>query len=183
MPIPASEPSPKMSTEMTSEASQTTTPEFRQWFANSRVRNERDQPLIVYHGTNTHIDKFKPSRIQREGTELNGFYFSPDYNVANYFAGSQGKPKQIVGAYLSLQNPFIAKDSSQAMKSLGLTDQAQLTRAITQRGYDGAWFKEAFTYKDKTAEEIIVFDHKQIAIRWDEMTFAIDGRPLVFFIK
>lgn len=84
--------------------SQTSTPEFRNWFGNSKVVDDNGQPLVVYHSTENNFDAFdigaKP--VNRTGN-IEGAYFTPELREAQTYGGSR-----IVAAYLSIKRPYIA---------------------------------------------------------------------------
>ena len=78
----------------------TDTPEFRNWFRNSKVVDAEGKPLVVYHGTNKDFDRFTDVNAELPGL----YFFTPDAAFADGFTRSIG---QIVPVYLSIQNPFI----------------------------------------------------------------------------
>ena len=68
---------------------QTETPEFRQWFGNSKVVDSNGDPLVVYHGTNQEINKFSKARSgenTRSESSYRGFYFTTSPEVADAYA-------------------------------------------------------------------------------------------------
>ena len=88
----------------------TRSPEFREWFGDSKVTDAEGRPLVVYHGTASDFSDFKGSRGGYYGP---GIYFTHDPKVANHYAGfAAGEPDTLNGqnvmpVYLSLKNPFI----------------------------------------------------------------------------
>jgi hypothetical protein len=87
----------------------TETPEFKAWFGDSKVVDEKGNPLVVYHGTNKNFNEFDPSK-QGSNTGWNntnfGFFFIADKNLAENFARENGGGDIIMPTYLSLQNPI-----------------------------------------------------------------------------
>ena len=99
------------------------TPEFRNWFGDSKVVDDAGEPLVMYHGSGVpNIDQFKE-------TEAGGlFWFTQDRDVAeNYAFNRLGvnvydedawddaieagvyddvKQNYVVDSYLSVQNPL-----------------------------------------------------------------------------
>jgi len=71
----------------------TDTEEFKKWFGNSKIVNERGYPLEVYHGS------------QEEFTEFAGYsFFTDDYwNAEGYSSGED----IVYEVYLSIQNPLV----------------------------------------------------------------------------
>lgn len=60
----------------------TETAEFRAWFRGSKVVDLKGQPLVVYHGTKTSFQEFKP---KSRNPDI-GFHFG-DVTQAENFAG------------------------------------------------------------------------------------------------
>ncbi|MDN5934955.1 MAG: hypothetical protein L0H75_02110, partial [Nitrosospira sp.] len=86
-----------------SRQSQTETPEFKKWFAGSKVVDEDGKPLVVYHGTNKDVKSF---RVKNRGL---AYYFTPDPDQASSYAGRQGA--NVIAAYLSVRNLYRSGDS------------------------------------------------------------------------
>lgn len=97
----------------TARESVTNTPEFKEWFGDSKVVDDEGKPLVVYHGTATTMvgDSFDPNLAMSEG---GGFYFShaplfknPANNANEYAKGRAGDSPQIMPVYLRMENPLI----------------------------------------------------------------------------
>lgn len=71
------------------------TPEFKEWFGDSKVVDKNGRPLVVYHGTNAEFDIFSKEKIKR-GT---GFWFSSNKETSKEY----GDIKEF---YLSVKNPI-----------------------------------------------------------------------------
>lgn len=54
---------------------------FLKWFENSKVKNDNDEPIIVYHGTTHDFNTFSKSNEQNYFGS--GYYFTDNYNDAN----------------------------------------------------------------------------------------------------
>lgn len=90
----------------------TETPEFREWFGDSKAVDANGDPLVVYHGApdvrGILEDGFKPS-ISRGDV----YFTSDSRSVANTYADDRraldyaNAEPQVVPLYLSLQNPMI----------------------------------------------------------------------------
>lgn len=87
----------------------TDTPEFRNWFGDSKVVDAGGKPLVVYHGTQediTNMEGFDPDRAKSEG---GGFYFSDSplfknrATNANTYAGKRGT---VIPVYLKSENLY-----------------------------------------------------------------------------
>ena len=70
---------------------QVRTPNFKKWFGNwdipnnrgSKILDENGEPLIVYHGTGTTINEFKYEYTNQGNDQYNsGFYLTNDYDTA-----------------------------------------------------------------------------------------------------
>ena len=94
------------------------TKEFKQWFGSSKVVDEGGEPLVVYHGSRKFKgNKFKPDvkRVNRAGN-VAGYYFAPDPDEASGYAknratGEYEEGAQVLPAFLSIENPYIAGES------------------------------------------------------------------------
>jgi hypothetical protein len=67
----------------------TQTPEFKRWFGDSKVVDERGRPLVVYHGTNQDITSFAREaggRNTRSPLGKLGFFFTSESEVAGDYA-------------------------------------------------------------------------------------------------
>lgn len=87
----------------------TETPEFKRWFKNSVVVDDKGKPLVVYHGTNAEFTEFDPEK-RGENTGWDnakvGFFFIADRRLAEEFAQETARGDRIIDAYLSIQNPL-----------------------------------------------------------------------------
>lgn len=83
------------------------TEEFRSWFNKSKVVDDNGAPLVMYHGTNAEFSAFDSSWAGRtdDGYYGQGFYFTPDRDEAKEYGA------RVMPVYLSLQNPFVVKNS------------------------------------------------------------------------
>jgi hypothetical protein len=93
------------------------TPEFKNWFGESKVVDAEGKPLTVYHGTSKDVDfnSFKGNK--------NGIWFTPDPKIASDYAaqndsmgyrrgvGYSMEPtntaSRVIPAYVSLKNPAV----------------------------------------------------------------------------
>lgn len=110
------EPAAKAKVE-TAKADPTNTPEFRQWFGDSKVVDEQGKPLVVYKGmypynwetgkeiTSINRNSGFPSFAGEPDTKIAGFF--GDIDTANMFAEKSGTKNAVYPAYLSFQKPYI----------------------------------------------------------------------------
>lgn len=146
------------------------TPEFKNFFGESKVVNEVGRPLVVYHGTDADITEFKKGKRLKRFPKFNtpqkhlGHFFTDDSDYAERYAG-RGFDKEdavIMPVYLSLQNPKV--------EPLSLIDEIEnewtMGKAIAYRsrlekeGYDGIIFEG--TAKIGPIREIVAFRPEQI---------------------
>jgi len=67
---------------------QTKTKAFKEWFADSKVVDSKENPLIVYHGTTADFDAFNRERGNIESDWGAGFYFTNERDdVSENYAG------------------------------------------------------------------------------------------------
>lgn len=81
----------------------TETPEFKNWFGDSKVVDENGEPLVVYHGGqfNETVDP-----VMRGTLKSRHLYFTPDISLAQSYSPEIGINPRVTSAYLSLQNPY-----------------------------------------------------------------------------
>lgn len=81
---------------------------FVRWFGDSKVVDERGNPLVVYHGTGADITEFRAG-LRRDGAVSSvdgghGFYFTPNPDLASKYATRDAG--NVVPAYVSIRNPM-----------------------------------------------------------------------------
>lgn len=116
---------------------QVRSPEFKAWFGDwendpenaSKVVNERTgEPLIAYHGTGAEFnvfDKNKAGAGNDKGLRGKGFYLSPNRTTSESYG------EKIIGAYVSLKNPFRPSDFTSAEEVA-----EHLTNRLSEQGYE-----------------------------------------------
>jgi hypothetical protein len=135
----------------------TDTPAFKRWFGDSKVVDAKGEPLVVYHGTKSDISEFQPSRGGEYGS---GIYFTADEGAASMYAGrSSGESgENVLPVYLSLRNPFLARNR-EAPRALGM-------KRLRAMGHDG------IIATGPTGErQYIVFDSAQVKSAFNRGTF------------
>lgn len=86
------------------------TPQFKQWFAESKIVDSSGKPLKTYHGTVNDFHEFSKKRIKVNFTSPQkhlGFFFTDDPSYAERYAKRNGDKThaQIIPVYLSIRNP------------------------------------------------------------------------------
>lgn len=138
---------------------------FWEWFGASKVVDEQGRPLVVYHGTRSDFSEFND-----EGRHNRGFYFSPDRNLANWYArdiNANGTDGNVMPVYLAISEPKVieaptkweaAKDALLGRPKFDRLQTAYISttamREYVDLGHDGLW--------NKSAKEIIAFSPEQI---------------------
>lgn len=139
----------------------TKSPEFKKWFGDSKVVDEKGEPLVVYHGTNSDFSSFE--RMGRE----KGYYFSPDADYASNYATSFGADKKganLIPALVSIKNPKYVLTKPNGSNGF---DQDALDKVLAE-GHDGLVVgvtEYEITTGAKSindADEIVVFEPSQI---------------------
>ncbi|RPI88699.1 MAG: hypothetical protein EHM41_00050 [Chloroflexi bacterium] len=100
---------------------ETTTPEFKKWFKGSKVVDEKDEPLVVYHGTKSKTD-FEVFDAKRSDL---GFHFGTQLHAHSFV--DYGYNSRIIPAYLSLIKPLRLED-------YGRWDAAAVIPQLIDRG-------------------------------------------------
>lgn len=93
---------------------QTETPEFKRWFGDSKVVDESGEPLVVYHGTQSDISEFSPSRQGTISTFLGdekvtrfGIFVTPDRELAEEFSlQGKGRNANVMPLYARIESPL-----------------------------------------------------------------------------
>ena len=89
----------------------TQTPQFKEWFGDSKVVDENGDPLVVYHGSNANIESFDTNR-GGEGTARwgKGAYFATGYGTAETYAKERtmgnGGEANVIPCFLKAENIF-----------------------------------------------------------------------------
>jgi HK97 family phage portal protein len=79
---------------------------FTKWFGDSKVVSESGEPLIVYHGTGSDFDEFKPSAKGMLGPGIYASADKGDYGPYSPYAGKDNA--RVVPLYMTIRNPHYA---------------------------------------------------------------------------
>ncbi len=89
------------------------TPEFRDWFANSEAVNKDGSPKVFYHGTDQPLTQFEVGRETENSnvfgnwkTKRAAIFFTDDPKAASNFPGDKRPGSSTVPVFLSVQNPL-----------------------------------------------------------------------------
>ena len=122
----------------------TSSPNFKRFFKDSKVVDNNGKPLIVYHSTTFDFDAFDTNRESMMGE---GSFFSAEPSN-RFIEGQEGG--NIIPAYLSLQNPKYFTFP---------LDDAFNKQKLIQEGYDGVIIKSPLSGNISVA---VAFDPAQI---------------------
>jgi hypothetical protein len=86
------------------------TPQFKNWFGESKVLNAESKPLLMYHGTNKGGDagfEFFDPYASSHGLFGEGSYFTDSADIASsYTKKGRGQNPAVYPVYLSIKNPI-----------------------------------------------------------------------------
>lgn len=170
------------------------TPEFKNWFGDSKVVDEQGQPLVVYHGTDRTFNKFKRGKTGYLG---GGIYLTDDRKKAKRYTNY---PDGVMELYASVKNPLVVTTNEPAKEILSViygddktyqkrveklkrkTDSLVDTQIISKKdidklqelGYDGIIWE---FYGEK---EINVFNPNQIKSVYNRGTFSPESDNIYY---
>lgn len=156
----------------TDSAGRKLTAQQREYFKDSKARDEQGRLLTLYHGTGAKFTVFDRGRIeqnfQNRGGDL-GFYFSPYIEDAQGYAReatfSTGGEKTIMEVYLNLKNPLVIEDEGWG-SAISQADirHGDLKRWAQEGGHDGIIVKSTDEVDDDGTPDAvyIAFSPEQI---------------------
>ncbi|NYT44606.1 hypothetical protein H0A64_07170 [Alcaligenaceae bacterium] len=153
------------------------TPEFREWFGDSKVVDEAGAPLVVYHGTKSDVTGFQLGKAKRRdaGWFGDGFYLSGSSELASSYAMREAdhsiteRPANVMPLYVKLENPYRIDlsqlsydEGSNFTKKFGGNDGFK--QWLSENGYDGViGFRDPEIAGEGAQHwEVVVFDPAQI---------------------
>jgi hypothetical protein len=135
----------------------TETPEFKKWFAGSKIVDKQGLPLRVFHGTQADFGEFRGGM-----SEGGAMFFSISPKQAGEFAepypGAKGAA--IMPVYLRMENPMQV-----SFKGNLYTPEAmeRLIEVAKKRGHDGIIANHIVNFEGgKPSTSFAVFDNKQV---------------------
>jgi predicted nucleotidyltransferase len=155
--------------------------EQQEYFRDSKVRDEDDNLLVMYHGTKDVFTIFKNEKNKYDsGFAGEGFYFTSDYKSAqdysNWKKGNDNFVPKVMSVYIDAKKPLIIGDFSNGIKTavgekLGIEfktknpltitkeDSQKITETLIKKGYDSVIFKAA---NNPTEQIVMVINSNQI---------------------
>jgi hypothetical protein len=131
----------------------TDTPEFKEWFGDSKVVDENGEPLVVYHGATAADFEAFDAAADAKHIALPGIFFTPSAAKAADFASSASRKEfrdrdgyiegyegaATVPVYLSVKNPAtISLDDRETGVMSGHAQVREALNAAREAGHDGA---------------------------------------------
>lgn len=116
----------------------TDTPEFREWFGDSKAVDDEGKPLVLFHGTRADIEAFDTGKGAARFGDSAGIFLTSRRGLANEHAlrGSGGKP-QALEVYASLQSPVEIQTGDNDPDTYWLQNAASITDAVANADADG----------------------------------------------
>ena len=157
-------------------APQVDTPEFKNWFKDSKVVDENGNPLVVYHGTNADFNIF--DKGNKNGWLGKGIYFAENKK----YAKTNGK--SIISVYLNIQNPYIVKADSpdgfltEVKEKYPETNFFNIAEILQKNGYDGIIYNH---WDNDVGKIITVFNPTQIKSATDNVGTFDPNNPDIRF--
>ena len=130
----------------------------------SKVTDEQGRPLVVYHGTRSNFNIFKPSKEkgnQGETDQIQGIYFTDNQEGASFFA-INNDPDYLKEVYLSIQSPLTSEGINELKKSLGVDKLKDVADKVKMDGNDGLIIKRGFYAYGGPHKKFIAFSPTQI---------------------
>lgn len=102
-----------------STVAQTETPEFKRWFGNSKVVDDKGNPLVVYHGTLAgDITTFRPDDFFGSGMFGKGINFTSSENDAKKYASTDAMVNLDLPGKASIMSDALGIDYNKAKEHL-----------------------------------------------------------------
>lgn len=158
---------------------QTETPEFQQWFGDSKVVDEDGNPLVVYHGTDADFNAFDMTK-GRANMDIQGAFFSP------YIEDAQGYGNAVKAVYLKIENPADESTAYRVLNKFKGQNGAgvKARELLIKMGYDGVYngYDEYIAFypsQIKSATDNVgTFDPENPDIRYSRRTAEPDSASI-----
>jgi hypothetical protein len=139
----------------------TESPEFKNWFGESKVVDENGAPQVVYHGTAGNFEAFSKERIGdlHSGYSI-GYHFTNSPEEAHIYAKNaaiNNEGANIIPSYVSTENPLVLDSKDMGASMFIDTNKAEIVEKLTKGKHDGLIVRSA-----GGSENIVVFKPEQI---------------------
>jgi hypothetical protein len=127
------------------------TPEFKRFFAGSKVVNEDGTPKVMYHGTGKDFNEFKMSVDKAHRADMpDGYYFTSDIEDANRYA-KMGEGSNVMPVYLHIRFPFDIGGKNKISNEMVMQFRDELRKENPNLPFD--WIQEKVKlFKEKAAK-------------------------------
>lgn len=164
-------------------AVQTSTPEFQQWFGESKLVAPSGEPMVVYHGTNMDFSVFNTNSVQSRFPYSFGFHFTDQRNEASTYADSitnaaagfnpaspYVKPSMeggnVMPVFIRAENPLIIKTDQLSASIEADINRAEIVTQLEEARAAGQPYDSVIIKRERGDEydglNVIVFNPNQI---------------------
>ena len=110
----------------------------QEFFKDSKVRDEKGNLLVMYHGTDKNFFEFKNKKPQHGRAIIDGYYLTPEKSIASEYGSN------IMEVYVDLKNPFYLHNNN------------GLTKELIDRGYANSTSELIEKYNLETDDSKVV---------------------------
>jgi hypothetical protein len=164
---------------------QTNTSEFKTWFGESKVVDDKGNPRVVYHGTGADFEVFDKTRSGRNYRyrDQKGFFFASLHQTADVYAEQasaswrmkDGAPS-IMPVFLRIEKPYVRQAQGSPDKWFDW-NQSKLYEMAEKAGADGIIVKGGKGFERRIV--YVAFDAKQIkSAVGNDGTFSVDDNVI-----
>lgn len=167
------------------------TPEFKEWFGDSKVVDENGKPLVVYHGSLEDFDVFDYNKIGQNGTsEGAGFYFTSDKETASGYSKNMKKDGKLFDVYLKIERPLslnshnLTRDDLKNILKEAAIKQAEEYGEDIQDGFLSNYeYSEDVDFTSSVAADYIFSDEKTDEYMLQEAMFGVSPKFILEAVK
>lgn len=156
-------------------------PEQREFFKDSVVRDENGELMPMYHGSNSNFTIFDKSKGgQSNKTAKVGFWFTPNKEGAEKWAGQSwwgdNEPK-VYETYLNIKKPFIYKEVDNSSQIARLKDELKIAEDDISSTYKGSKeYYDAYKRYNDIAKQIEDLSYTDPYEQFRSHIYAMEGK-------
>lgn len=155
---------------------------FKAFYGNSIFKDEKGQPVVLYHGTADDVTEFDVNHPNRKdsGWLGTGVYLTDSADMGDAYADQKArslgpKGQNVMPLYARLENPYYATAEDKArVRAGGRAAADQFTADLQAKGYDGVIYQAA-----PDAREIVVFDPASVKSQFNSGTWSRETQDLL----
>jgi hypothetical protein len=158
----------------------TESPEFKEWFGDSKVVDEDGNPLVLYHGTDVDFSAFEKEKINSRFKYSFGFHFTTRPEESNMYAGvyfpdghprrnpdpDRAKNSRNMPVHIQAKNPLIIETEHIAASMEADLNRADIIEKIVKSRRDGNPYDSVIIKRVKEdgydGWNVVVFEPTQI---------------------